>query len=70
MPETIRETYIHKNPKSAELYPKFQELFPSGGAGHDGYVASPFPITIARGQGPRGWRQPPTAAAGSHVEQG
>ena len=55
MPETIRETYVRMNPKSAELYPKFQELFPSGGAGHDGYVASPFPISIARGQGPRKW---------------
>ena len=55
MPETIREAYIRKNPKSAELYPRFQELFPSGGAGHDGYVASPFPISIARGQGPRKW---------------
>ena len=55
MTETIREAYIRMNPKSAELYPKFQELFPSGGAGHDGYVASPFPISIARGQGPRKW---------------
>ena len=55
MPETIREAYVRMNPKSAELYPKFQELFPSGGAGHDGYVASPFPISIARGQGPRKW---------------
>jgi len=55
MPETIMEAYIRKNPKSAELYPRFQELFPSGGAGHDGYVASPFPISIARGQGPRKW---------------
>lgn len=55
MPETIKEAYVRMNPKSAELYPKFQELFPSGGAGHDGYVASPFPISIARGQGPRKW---------------
>ena len=53
MPETIRETYIRMNPKSSELYPKFQELFPSGRAGHDGYVASPFPISITQGQGPR-----------------
>jgi glutamate-1-semialdehyde 2,1-aminomutase len=48
MPETIREAYVRMNPK-------FQELFPSGGAGHDGYVASPFPLSIARGQGPRKW---------------
>ena len=55
MPDTIREEYIRKNPRSAELYPRFMELFPSGGAGHDGYVASPFPITIVNGQGPRKW---------------
>ena len=55
MPETIREDYVRKNPRSAELYPKFKELFPSGGAGHDGYVAAPFPISIARGQGSRKW---------------
>ena len=55
MAETIREAYIRKNPRSAELYPRFQEFFPSGGGGHDGYVAEPFPITIARGQGARKW---------------
>ena len=55
MPESIREEYIRKNPRSAELYPKFREIFPSGGAGHDGYVAEPFPIAIARGQGSRKW---------------
>lgn len=53
--ETIREAFIRRNPSSAELYPKFKERFPSGGAGHDGYVAEPFPIVIARGQGPRKW---------------
>ncbi len=55
MPESIREEYIRKNPRSAELYPRFREVFPSGGAGHDGYVAEPFPIAIARGQGSRKW---------------
>ena len=55
MPGSIREEYVAKNPRSAELYPKFREIFPSGGAGHDGYVAEPFPIAIARGQGPRKW---------------
>ncbi len=55
MAETIREAYIRKSPRSAELYPKFKEMFPSGGGGHDAYVADPFPITIARGQGPRKW---------------
>ena len=55
MAETIREAYIRMNPKSAELAPKFRQFFPSGGAGHDGYTATPFPITIARGLGPRKW---------------
>lgn len=55
MAETIREAYIQRNPKSAELFSRFKELFPSGGAGHDGYVADPFPLCIVRGQGPRKW---------------
>ena len=55
MPETIREAYIRKNPRSAALFPRFRQFFPSGGAGHDGYVADPFPVTIDRGQGPRKW---------------
>ncbi len=55
MADSIRDEYIRKNPKSAELYPRFQEYFPSGGAGHDMYVTDPFPLTIARGQGSRKW---------------
>ncbi len=55
MAETIREAYIRKNPKSAELFPKFQQYFPSGGPSHDGYITQPFPLTIERGQGPRKW---------------
>jgi glutamate-1-semialdehyde 2,1-aminomutase len=55
MPETIREAYTRKNARSAALFPRFKQFFPSGGAGHDGYVADPFPITIDRGQGPRKW---------------
>ena len=55
MAETIRESYIQRNPKSAALFPRFQEIFPSGGGGHDGYVADPFPITIDHGQGSRKW---------------
>ena len=55
MAETIKEAYIRKSPRSAELFPRFKELFPSGGAGHDGYVGDPFPLTIARAQGSRKW---------------
>ena len=55
MAETIREAYIRRNPRSAALFPRFQQYFPSGGGGHDGYVADPFPVTIERGQGPRKW---------------
>ena len=55
MAETIKEAYARKNPKSAELAPRFREFFPSGCAGHDFYIADPFPITISRGLGPRKW---------------
>ena len=55
MAETIREAYIKKNPRSAELFPQFQQYFPSGGPGHDGYITSPFPLTMQRGLGPRKW---------------
>jgi hypothetical protein len=34
MGETIREAYIRKNPRSAELYPKFEAVFPTG-VSHD-----------------------------------
>ena len=55
MPESIRETYIRKRPRSAALFPKFQQIFPSGGAGHDFYITDPFPIVIDRAQGARKW---------------
>ena len=55
MPESIRETYIRKNPRSAALFPKFQQIFPSGAAGHDDYAPEPFPIAIDRGLGSRKW---------------
>ena len=55
MAETIREAYIRKNPKSAALFPKFKQYFPSGGAGHDSHVSDPFPIMLQRGLGPRKW---------------
>ena len=52
--ETIREAFIRRNPKSAELYPKFQAVFPSG-VSHDMRATDPFPLCIARGQGARKW---------------
>ena len=55
MAETIREAYIRKNPKSAALFPRFKQYFPSGGAGHDSHVSDPFPIMLQRGLGPRKW---------------
>lgn len=54
MGETIREAYIRKNPKSAELYPKFKQVFPTG-VSHDMRATDPFPICIARAQGARKW---------------
>ena len=54
MAETIQETYMRRNPKSAELYPRFQEVFPTG-VSHDMRASAPFPLTIARGQGARKW---------------
>jgi glutamate-1-semialdehyde 2,1-aminomutase len=54
MGETIREAYIRRNPRSAELYPKFQQVFPTG-VSHDMRVADPFPLCMARGQGARKW---------------
>jgi glutamate-1-semialdehyde 2,1-aminomutase len=54
MGETIRQAYIRKNPRSAELYPKFGAVFPTG-VSHDMRVADPFPICMARGQGARKW---------------
>jgi glutamate-1-semialdehyde 2,1-aminomutase len=54
MAETIRETYIRQNPRSAALYPRFKNVFPSG-VSHDMRVNDPFPLCITRGQGPRKW---------------
>jgi glutamate-1-semialdehyde 2,1-aminomutase len=54
MAETIRDAYIRRNPKSAELYPRFQNVFPSG-VSHDMRATAPFPLCIARGEGARKW---------------
>jgi len=52
MAETIREAYIRRNPKSAALYPKFRDVFPTG-VSHDMRVTDPFPLVMASGQGAR-----------------
>jgi glutamate-1-semialdehyde 2,1-aminomutase len=54
MAETTREAYIRKNPKSEELYARFQNVFPTG-VSHDMRATNPFPLCIARGQGARKW---------------
>ena len=46
MAETIREAYIRRNSKSAALYPKFREVFPTG-VSHDMRVTDPFPLVMA-----------------------
>ena len=54
MATSIREAYIHKNPRSAELYNRSKNVFPSG-VNHDLRYADPFPLGIARGKGARKW---------------
>ena len=54
MAETIREAYVRRNPKSATLAPRFRKVFPSG-VSHDMRATDPFPLCIARGEGPRKW---------------
>lgn len=54
MTETTRQAYIRKNPKSAELYARFRNVFPTG-VSHDMRATDPFPLCIARGQGARKW---------------
>ena len=54
MAETIREAFLRKTQKSAELYPRFEEVFPSG-VSHDLRVMDPYPLCISRGQGSRKW---------------
>ena len=54
MAETIVEAYVRKHPRSAELHPKFKEVLPAG-VSHDMRIMDPFPVCIARGQGPRTW---------------
>ena len=55
MADTIQDEYIRRNPKSAALYPRFQQIFPSGGGGNDAQMPKPFPLTYERGAGSRKW---------------
>ena len=55
MPDSIQDEYIRKNPKSAALFPRFQQIFPSGGTGNDPAMGGPFPLTYERGLGSRKW---------------
>jgi glutamate-1-semialdehyde 2,1-aminomutase len=54
MAETIQEAFIRRSPKSAQLYPRFQGVFPSG-VTHDMRYGDAFPLCIARGEGARKW---------------
>ena len=55
MADSIQDQYIRRNPKSAALFPKFQQVFAAGGAGNDAPMATPFPLTYERGLGSRKW---------------
>ena len=54
MAETISEAYQRRNPKSADLYPRFQKSMPTG-VSHDMRVSGPFPLVISHGAGPHKW---------------
>ena len=54
MAKAIREEYIEKNPRSAELFNKAKEVFPAG-VSHDLRIIEPFPVSIAKGDGLRKW---------------
>jgi glutamate-1-semialdehyde 2,1-aminomutase len=54
MAESIRQTYVRRNPRSAALQSRFQHVFPTG-VSHDMRAADPFPLVIARGHGARKW---------------
>ena len=54
MATSIRDAFIRKNPRSAELFHRSKDVFPSG-VNHDLRFADPFPLCIARGKGARKW---------------
>ena len=51
---SIARQYIDKTPKSAALYKRARQLFPSG-VTHDARYLEPHPVSIDRAQGSRKW---------------
>ncbi len=51
---TILEDYIAKHPGSAQRYEESVTIFP-GGVTHDSRYATPFPLFMTHGEGPRKW---------------
>ena len=51
---TILEEYIAKHPGSARRYEESVTIFP-GGVTHDSRYATPFPLFMTHGEGPRKW---------------
>ena len=51
---TILEEYIAKHPGSAQRYEESVTIFP-GGVTHDSRYATPFPLFMTHGEGPRKW---------------
>lgn len=51
---TILEDYIAKHPGSAQRYDESVTIFP-GGVTHDSRYATPFPLFMTHGEGPRKW---------------
>ena len=51
---TILEEYIAKHPGSAQRYEESVNIFP-GGVTHDTRYATPFPLFMTHGSGPRKW---------------
>jgi len=50
----IRERFVERHSKSAQLYEKSKNLFPDG-VTHDARRMEPFPLYITHGQGPLKW---------------
>ena len=51
---TILEEYIARHPGSAQRYQESVNIFP-GGVTHDTRYATPFPLFMTHGVGPRKW---------------